>query len=321
MREVMRGDAEPAALAGFLIALRGKGETANEISGLIEAILSEAVAVPVDQDAVDIVGTGGDQAHIVNISTMAALVACGAGIPVVKHGGRAVSSKSGSADVLAALGIPLDLTPDAVARCVQEAGIGYLFAPRFHAGLHHAAPIRRILGVPTVINFVAPLVNPAQPRAGCIGCANLPLAPVLAQVLADRRSSALVVRGHDELDEISTATPTQVWVASGKTVRETVLDAADFGLPRSKAGDLAGGDATYNAKVAHRVLVGDRGPVRDAVLVNAAAGIAAYCGLDGDLTAAIGAGLAEATRSIDSGAARSALDRWVTVAQAASTTG
>jgi anthranilate phosphoribosyltransferase len=243
----------------------------------------------------------------VNISTMAAIVVAGAGIPVVKHGGRSVSSLSGSANVLEALGIPLDLDPAGAARCLAEAGICYLYAPRYHAGLRHAAPVRRALGVPTVFNYVAPLVNPAQPRAGCIGSASSPLAPVLARVLADRGCSVLVVRGSDGLDEITTTAPTRVWAVTGGQVRSSDIDAAD----------LEGGDPGYNAAVARRILDGETGPVRDAVLVNAAAAIASYRGLDGDLLQALASGLGEAEKAIDSGAAKVTLARWADAAASA----
>ncbi|MFI0742326.1 anthranilate phosphoribosyltransferase [Streptomyces sp. NPDC021100] len=321
MRQVITDRAPEASLAGFLIALRAKGESAEEIAGLADALLADASPLLLDLDTVDVVGTGGDQAHTVNISTMAAITVAGAGIPVAKHGGRSVSSKSGSADVLEALGIPLDLPPEAVLRCVTEAGIGYLFAPRFHTGLKYAAPVRRSLGVPTAFNYVAPLVNPARPRAGCVGCANPRLAPVLAQVLAQRGCSALVVRGEDGLDEISTAAPTRIWTVSRKEVREQLLDTTDLGLPRSQPGDLRGGDATFNAAAIHRFLDGERGPVRDAVLINAAAAIAAHRGLDGDLHRLLAHGLTEAAQAVDSGAAKATLERWVTTAASARNTG
>ncbi|MBB6395665.1 anthranilate phosphoribosyltransferase [Actinomadura coerulea] len=217
-------------------------------------------------------------------------------------------------EVLEALGVSLALPPAAAARCLAEAGICYLFAPNVHAGLRHASPVRRALGVPTVINYIAPLVNPARPRAACVGCSNADVAPVLAQVLADRGCSALVVRGHDGLDEISTAAPTHVWVVTGNTVTPTTIDAAEFGLPRSVPGDLRGGDASHNAVVARRIVEGDTGPVRDAVLINAAAAIAAYRGLDGDVRARMAAGLREAAAAIDSGAAKKTLDRWAQAA-------
>jgi anthranilate phosphoribosyltransferase len=248
---------------------------------------------------------------------MAAIVVAGAGIPVVKHGGRSVSSLSGSANVLEALGIPLDLGPSGAARCLAEAGICYLYAPRYHAGLRHAAPVRRALGVPTVLNYIAPLVNPAQPQAGLIGSASLPLAPVLARVLADRGCSVLVVRGSDGLDEITTTAPTRVWAVTGGQVMSSDIDAADLGLPRSVPGDLEGGDPGYNAAVARRILDGETGPARDAVLVNAAAAIASYRGLDGDLLQALGSGLGEAEKAIDSGAAKVTLARWADVAASA----
>jgi anthranilate phosphoribosyltransferase len=320
MRQIMTGGADPVHIAGFLVALRAKGETAQELTGLVSAVLAEAVELPVTRNAVDVVGTGGDQAHTVNISTMASIVVAGAGVPVVKHGGRSVSSKSGSADVLEALGIPLDLPPDAVASCLAEAGIGFVFAPRFHAGLRHAAPVRRTLGVPTAINYIAPLVNPGQPRAGCIGCANPAMAPLLARVLAERGGTALVVRGDDGLDEISTAAPTRVWIADGGTVTETVIDTVDLGIARSRPGDLRGGDVAFNAAAVHETLAGSRGPVRDAVLVNAAAAIAAFRGINGTagLHTALQDGLAAATAAVDSGSARETLHRWITHAKGVS---
>jgi anthranilate phosphoribosyltransferase len=201
---------------------------------------------------------------------MAAVVAA-AGVRVVKHGGRSVSSKSGSADVLEALGIPLDLAPAQVAQCVEQIGIGFTFAPSYHRGLRYAAPVRRALGVPTAINYLAPLTNPARPGTALIGCSSLALAPVLATVLAERGATALIVRGHDGLDEITTADATDVWTASGEGIRKTAFDTARFGLRRARPGDLAGGDAAYNAKVFRAVAGGEPGAALDAVLANAAA--------------------------------------------------
>lgn len=317
MRQVMDDAAEPAQLAGFLVALRAKGESAEEIHGLLDALMERVVPLPVDgSEVVDIVGTGGDGAHTVNVSTMAAVVVAGAGVPVVKHGGRSVSSKAGAADVLEVLGLPLDLTPDAVARCVREAGIGFTFAPRFHHGLRHAGPVRKSLGVPTVINYLAPLTNPARPRTAVVGCSNAALAPVLADVLAARGASALVVRGDDGLDEITTAAPTRVWVAAGECVSQLRLDTAEFGLPRCAPDALRGGDAAYNALAVHRVLEGETGPVRDAVLANAAGALAAYRGLEErSLDDAFDAGLREARHSIDSGAAARTLTHWLDLAR------
>ncbi|MBV9728947.1 MAG: anthranilate phosphoribosyltransferase, partial [Pseudonocardiales bacterium] len=217
MDQVMSGVATQAQIAAFMVALRAKGETPAEIAGLADGMLSHAYRVQVPQRAVDVVGTGGDQAHTVNISTMAALVTAAAGAPVIKHGNRAASSQCGAADVLEALGVALDLGPEQVARCVAEAGIGFCFSPLFHPAMRHAAAVRREIGIPTAFNFLGPLINPAQPDAALVGCADLRMAPVMAQVLADRGVSALVVRGDDGLDEITTTTTTSVWVVDHAT--------------------------------------------------------------------------------------------------------
>ncbi|EEP70963.1 anthranilate phosphoribosyltransferase [Micromonospora sp. ATCC 39149] len=321
MGEIMSGAAAPAQIAGFAVALRAKGETPAEVAGLVEAMLGEAVQVELPEElrssALDVVGTGGDLAHTVNISTMAALVVAGAGVRVVKHGNRAASSSCGTADLLEFLGVPLDLTPEGVARCVTEAGIGFCFAGRFHPGMRHAGPVRRELGVPTFFNFLGPLTNPARPRAGAVGCFDRRMAPVMAAVFAARGDSVLVLRGEDGLDEFTTAAPTRVWAAQRGTVREALLDATDLGVPRVTLADLRGGDAAYNAGVARRLLAGEAGPVRDAVLVNAAAALATQGPLDGDLTEALRAGMGRAAEAIDSGAAAAVLDRWVEVASTA----
>jgi anthranilate phosphoribosyltransferase len=321
MGEIMSGEATPAQIAGFAMALRAKGETPGEIAGLVRAMLASAARVELPEevraDAVDVVGTGGDRAHTVNISTMAALVVAAAGVRVVKHGNRAASSACGAADLLEHLGVPLDLGPRGVARCVDEAGIGFCFAARFHPGMRHAAVPRRELGVPTAFNFLGPLTNPAQPRAGAVGCADPRMAPVMAQVFAQRGNSVLMVRGEDGLDEFTTTGPTRVWVIHDGAVTEAVLDAADLGVPRSRIGDLRGADAAYNADVTRRLLAGETGPVRDAVLVNAAAALAAHDGLGGDLARTLRAGVERAARAVDSGAAAALLDRWVAVAGAA----
>jgi anthranilate phosphoribosyltransferase len=317
MTEVMDDSHEPAQLAAFLIALRAKGETAAELGGMLDALMERVIPLPVDASAVtDVVGTGGDGAHTVNISTMAALVTAAAGNQVVKHGGRSVSSKSGSADVIEALGIPLSLTPDQVARCVTEIGIGFTFAPNYHHGLRHAAPVRRALGVPTAINYLAPLSNPARPAAALIGCSSLAIAPVLAAVLAGRGATALVVRGHDGLDEITTAAATDVWAASRDGVRKAAFDTARFGLDRARPGDLAGGDAAYNAKVARAVAAGEPGPALDAVLANAAGALAARNSVDGAgaFEDAFAAGLDQARTAVSSGAAARLLDQWIALA-------
>lgn len=319
MGEIMSGDATPAQVAGFLMAMRAKGETPAEVAGLVKVMLANATPIDVTSDATDIVGTGGDGAHTVNISTMAALVIAGAGVPVVKHGNRAASSKCGAADLLEELGVRIDIEPDVVARCVTEAGIGFCFSAKFHPGMRHAAVPRRELGVPTVFNLLGPLTNPAQPRAAAVGCAYPQMASVIAGVFAERGTSALVMRGEDGLDEFTTAAPTRIWLVRDGQVHESVLDAADLGIARSADGDLRGADAPYNAKVAREMLAGERGPVRDAVLINAAAGIAAFDGFGpGDTSevvlAGLRSGLERAAASVDSGAAADVLDRWITVA-------
>lgn len=317
MDEIMSGAATPAQIAAFVAALRTKGETPGEVAGLATAMLrhAERVTLPPHVRAVDVVGTGGDRAGTVNISTMAALVVAGAGVPVVKHGNRAASSACGAADLLEALGLPLDLGPEQVAGCVTDAGIGFCFAPRFHPGMRHAAPVRRELGVPTAFNVLGPLTNPAQPAASAIGCADARMAPVMARVFAERGQTALVVRGEDGLDEVTTTAPTRVWAAVGGEVRETVIDVADLGLPRARPEELRGGGPDRNAEVARRVLDGEPGPVRDAVLANAAAALAAHEGLDGDLTKALASGLERAAEAIDSGAAAAVLERWLAAAR------
>lgn len=316
MGEVMNDAHEPVSFAGFLVALRAKGETTAEISGLLDALMDQVVPLPVDgRNVVDIVGTGGDGAHTVNISTMAAIVTAAAGAPVVKNGGRSVSSKAGSADVLEALGIPLYLGPEQVARCVTDLGIAFTFAPAFHQGLKHASPVRRTLGVPTAINYLAPLTNPARPGAALVGCSNLSLAPVLASVLAERGASALVVRGHDGLDEITTAAPTHMWTTTATGgVDHIVFDTLRFGLVRPAENALRGGNAAYNAAAVHTVLSGTPGAARDAVLANAAGALVAHRRADKDLAVfedAFADGLERARAALDTGAAATLLEQWV----------
>jgi anthranilate phosphoribosyltransferase len=310
MDQVMAGAATPAQLAAFVVALRAKGETPVEIAGLADGMLSHARRVRVPGRAVDVVGTGGDQAHTVNISTMTALVTAAAGAPVVKHGNRAASSKCGTADVLEELGVAIDLGPEQVARCVAELGIGFCFAPLFHPAMRHAAGVRREIGVPTAFNFLGPLTNPAQPDAGLMGCADLRMAPVMAQVLAGRGVSALLVRGDDGLDEITTTTTTAVWVVSGGVVRRDQVDPAVLGVPVARREDLCGGDTATNAAVVRRLLAGDPGPVRDAVILNSAAALAAHRGLTGDLVGDLRGTAQRAVDAIDSGAAAALLERW-----------
>ncbi len=321
MGEIMAGNATPVQVAGFAVALRAKGETPGELAGLVEAMLAEATPVDLPdelrQDAVDVVGTGGDRAHTVNISTMAAIIVAAAGVKVVKHGNRAASSACGTADLLEYFGIPLDLGPEGVRRTVAEAGIGFCFAARYHPGMRHAAVTRRELGHPTFFNVLGPLTNPAKPRNAAVGCFDQRMAPVMAEVFARRGDSALVMRGEDGLDEFTTAAPTRVWIVKDGAVTESVVDATDLGVPRSAPGALRGGDASFNAGAALRTFAGERGPVRDAVLLNAAAAFAAHAGFPGTFADTMRAGLTRAAEAVDSGAATSLLNRWVDAAKAA----
>jgi anthranilate phosphoribosyltransferase len=317
MDRVMAGEATPTQLAGFLVALRAKGETVDEVAGLAEAMLRHAVRIEVPGPSVDIVGTGGDRHHTVNISTMAALVVAGTGRRVVKHGNRAASSSSGAADVLEALGVRLDQPPQRVAELATEVGITFCFAQKFHPALRHAAAARSGLGVPTVFNFLGPLTNPAQPPASAIGVYDVRMAALMAGVLATRRGAALVFRGEDGLDELSTTAPSQLWVVSGGTVRQERVDAADLGLPVATLQDLRGGDAAHNAGVLRDLLAGKSGPVRDAVLLNAAGAVVASDGLDGPvpLLERLRTALVEVAEAVDDGSAAAVLDRWAAASQ------
>ncbi len=316
MDRVLSAEATPAQLAGFLVALRAKGETAAEVAGLAEAMLRHARRVTVAGPAVDVVGTGGDQAHTVNISTMSAVVVAAAGAPVVKHGNRAASSSSGAADVLETLGVAIDLPPDGVAACVAEVGIGFCFAPVFHPAMRHAAAPRRELGVPTAMNVLGPLTNPAQPPAALVGCADLRLAPVIAEVLAGRGTSALVVRGDDGLDELTTTTTSTAWVVTGGEVRQETVDPAALGLAPASRADLRGGSPADNAAVFRELVGGRTGPVRDAVLLNAAGALVAFDGALAHLADALPGAMERAAAAIDSGAAERLLTRWVEVSTA-----
>jgi anthranilate phosphoribosyltransferase len=316
MREIMTGEATSVQIAAFAVALRAKGESADEVAGLSAEMLAQATPVQLDLDCVDIVGTGGDGAHTVNISTMAAVVTAAAGAPVAKHGGRAASSSSGAADVLEALGLVIDLPAAAVARCVREAGIGFFFAPVFHPGMRHAGGPRREMGIATVFNFLGPLSNPARPVAAAIGCADLRMAPVMADVLAARGMRALVFRGDDGLDELTTATTSSVWVVRDGEVTPERLDPGALGIAPSAPDALRGGPPAVNADVFRRVLDGEKGAVRDAVLLNAAAALAAFDERPARLHDAIRAGLERATAAIDDGRAAVQLERWTAVSRA-----
>ncbi|MGW6562218.1 anthranilate phosphoribosyltransferase [Streptomyces hydrogenans] len=308
---IMSGEATDAQIAGFMVALRAKGETVEEISGLVRTMYAHANTIEVPGPAVDIVGTGGDGAKTVNISTMASIVVAGTGTKVVKHGNRAASSASGSSDVLEKLGINLDLTPGRVAEVAQEAGITICFAVRFHPSLRHVAAARGQLGIRTTFNVLGPLTNPARVRAQAVGVADARMAPIVAGVFAERGNSALVFRGDDGLDELTITGTSRVWVVRDGAVREEVFDPKDVGIAYAPLEALRGADASFNADVARRLLAGETGPVRDAVLLNAAAALTALEPGEGTLAEQLRAGMARAAESIDSGAARASLDRWV----------
>ncbi|GGQ17101.1 anthranilate phosphoribosyltransferase [Streptomyces roseolilacinus] len=311
MERILGGEATNAQIAGFAVALRGKGETVEEISGLVRTMYAHARTIEVPGRTVDIVGTGGDGAKTVNISTMSAVVVAGTGAKVVKHGNRAASSASGASDVLEKLGVNLELSPERVAEVAEEAGITFCFAVKFHPALRHVAAARKELGIRTTFNFLGPLTNPARVRAQATGVADARMAPILAGVLAGRGSSALVFRGDDGLDELTTTAGSRVWVVRDGAVREEAFHPRDVGLDLVPVEALRGADASYNADVARRLLAGETGPVRDAVLLNAAAALVALDPSDAPLAEQLRAGMVKAAESVDSGAARDALDRWV----------
>ncbi|RFA21117.1 anthranilate phosphoribosyltransferase [Subtercola boreus] len=317
MNEVMEGQASPAQLAGFLVALRAKGETVDEIVGFRDAILDHALELEVDPFALDIVGTGGDRFGTVNVSTMASIVASGAGVPVVKHGNRAASSLAGSSDVLLALGLNLDLDGPAVARVLQEAGITFAFAAKFHPGFRHAGAVRSELGIPTVFNYLGPLCNPARPEASAVGVAQLDRVPLIVGVFQTRGATALVLRGDDGLDELTTTGHSHIWEVSRGAVTEHDLEPRDLGIRRASIEQLRGGDPQANAETVRRVLDGEQGPVRDIVLLNAAAGLAAFdlardpSQVQRSIVERFSEKMATAASSIDSGSAARQLERWV----------
>ncbi|MFJ8615034.1 anthranilate phosphoribosyltransferase [Streptomyces clavifer] len=316
MDRIMSGEATDVQIAGFAVALRAKGETVDEVTGLVNAMYAHARTIHVPGRTVDIVGTGGDLAKTVNISTMSAIVIAGTGAKVVKHGNRASSSASGASDVLEKLGVSLELAPERVVEVAEEAGITFCFAVKFHPALRHAARARKELGTQTTFNILGPLTNPARVRSQAVGVADLRMAPIVAGVLADRGNSALVFRGDDGLDELTTTATSRVWIVRDGGVREESFDPRDVGLELVPVEALRGADASYNADVARRLLDGETGPVRDAVLLNSAAALVALDPGEGTLNERIAAGIARAAESVDSGAAKRALERWVAASNA-----
>ena len=317
MEQVMVGAATAAQLAAFLVALRAKGETVDEVVGFRDAILEHAVPLNVDAMGLDIVGTGGDRFGTVNISTMASIVCAAVGVPVVKHGNRAASSASGSSDVLAALGIDLTLPADRVAEILRSTGITFAYAAAFHPGFGNAAAVRRELGIPTVFNYLGPLCNPARPEASAVGVASLDRVPLFVGVFQTRGATALVFRGDDGLDELTTTGHSHVWEISRGLVTEHDIDPRDLGIQRSQMSDLVGGDAAHNAAVVRSLLAGEPGPIRDIVLLNAAAGLVAFDLANDPSQVQVAildrfrSKMLVAAAAIDSGAGAAKLEEWV----------
>lgn len=316
MQEILEGRAQDAQIKSFLLALSSKGESAQEVNAMVDEMYRHSAPIFIKERAVDTVGTGGDVAHTINISTTSAIIAAAAGARVVKHGNRAATSSSGSADLLEALGVAINLEGPAIEECVRELGIGFCFAPKFHPAMRYAGPARRELGVPTVFNILGPLANPAKPKAAAIGVANERLHPVMAEVLAKRGVDGFVFRGDDGLDEITLTTSTTVLVIGDGQIEKVSIDPTDFGIPYSTMEQLVGGDAKENARITTAIFSGERGAPRDAVVINSAAAIAAFRGEQGRTPIdRINSGVAEAIEAIDSGRAAQLLERWIELTQ------
>jgi anthranilate phosphoribosyltransferase len=316
MREVLEDRADKEVLKQFLLALKNKGETAEEVGALVAQMYEHCAPIKIEERSVDTVGTGGDGAHTINISTTAAIIAAAAGARVVKHGNRAASSKSGAGDLLEALGVAINLDGVKVANTVAELGIGCCFAPVFHPAMRFAAAARKELATATVFNILGPLANPAKPKAAAIGVANERMHLVMAQVLADHGVEGFVFRGDDGLDEITLATTTSVLTIGSGEITSDRIDANDFGLANAPISALVGGDANENARITNAIFAGEKGAPRDAVLLNAAAAIAAFDGDNGrGIHERISASLIKASTAVDSGAAANLLIRWVKLSQ------
>jgi anthranilate phosphoribosyltransferase len=312
LETMMSGVATPAQMGAFLMAMRVRGETVEEITGAAELMRSKMTTVTAPPGAIDIVGTGGDSHGTFNVSTCAALVAAGAGAKVAKHGNRSVSSKSGASDVLGALGVKLDITPETVARCIDEAGVGFMWAPMHHAAMKHWAPVRAELGIRTIFNVLGPICNPANVRRQIVGVYARELIEPIANVLKNLGAEHVwVVHGHDGMDELTTTGSTSVAELKNGEIRVFEITPADAGLQPARLSDLVGGDAEVNAAAIRRVLAGEHGPFRDIVVLNAGAALV-VAGLADNLEA----GVAKAAAAIDSGAARAALERLIEVSNA-----
>jgi anthranilate phosphoribosyltransferase len=316
MNEILSGTADIETIKNFLMALKNKGENAEEVGALVAQMYQHCAPISIDQRAVDTVGTGGDGAHTINISTTAAIIAAAAGAKVVKHGNRAASSKSGSADLLENLGINISLDGKGVEKTFQELGIGFCFAPIFHPAMRFAAPARKELGTPTVFNILGPLSNPAKPRAAAIGVANDRMHLLMAEVLSAKGVEGFVFRGDDGLDEITLATTTSVLTIGNDEITSDLLDPLDFGISRAPISDLVGGDGSENASITQAIFNGEKGAPRDAVVLNAAAAIAAYDGkFDLNLHDRIALGVEKAVAAIDSGSASELVRNWAALSQ------
>ena len=316
MREILGGRATDEEISAFLLLLRAKGETAAEVNAFVDEMYLHCAPISILERAVDTVGTGGDIAHTINISTTSAIIAAAAGARVVKHGNRASTSRSGSADLLEALGVDITLDGTAIERCVREIGIGFCFAPRFHPAMRFAGPARKTLGVPSVFNILGPLANPARPAAAAIGVADERLHPIMAEVLTQRGVDGFVFRGDDGLDEITLTTTSTVFVIGRSKLASIKIDPLDFGISYSPMSELIGGDAAENARITTAIFAGEHGTPRDAVLINSAAAIAAFRGeQDRPPIDRLKDGVAAAIDAIDTGRAAQLLARWVELSQ------
>ena len=316
MNEILTGNANLEVIKEFLLALKSKGETSEEVGALVAQMYQHCAPITINERAVDTVGTGGDGAHTINISTTAAIIAAAAGVKVIKHGNRAASSKSGSADLLEALGINIDLDGAGVEKTFRELGIGFCFAPVFHPAMRFAAPARKELGTPTVFNILGPMANPAKPKAAAIGVANERMHLVMAEVLSARGVDGFVFRGDDGLDEITLATSTTVLTIGSGEMRSDRIDPLDFEIKRAPISALVGGDATENARITTAIFAGEKGAPRDAVVLNAAAAIAAYeARFDLNLHQRMALGISRAIDAIDSGAATHLVSQWADLTQ------
>jgi anthranilate phosphoribosyltransferase len=321
LSEIMTGNATESEVSSFMLALRAKGETVEELAGLVDTMLENALKLETGNDAVDIVGTGGDMIGTVNISSMASILTAASGVPVLKHGSRSASGKTGSSEMLQELGINLELDPEQIAQVFRETGISFFFALVFHPAMKHVAPIRKKLGVPTTFNFLGPLANPAQPLATSLGVANVQVAPLMAQELAQRGRFGLVSRGNDGLDELTTTTISQIWEVSPDQVTTWELDPVRLGLNRSSLEELIGGEPAQNAQIARDLFAGktngNLGAIRDIVILNAAGGVVAYQAakqpdlVGSELLPRFESAIQLVTAALESGSANSKLEQWV----------